>query len=82
MSWGFSCGGIAFALPEQGCQVVSFAENGSLSDVIGVAEGVKMEQAARQLQIRIGDVALGVAFGDQVGENVFGPLEAPKYGLR
>jgi hypothetical protein len=71
---------IAFALPKQGGEVVSFTQHGMFSDVEALSKGVQMEEAASKFEIRICDGTGGVRVGDEVVNDILGPLKAPEDG--
>ena len=43
VSWGFRRSGAPFALPKQGCEVVSFAKDNVFSDVEVLSDGFQVE---------------------------------------
>ena len=43
----FARGSAAFSLPEEGVKIVSFAQDGPLSDIEALAHGLKMKKGAR-----------------------------------
>ena len=73
--------GAPLPLPEEGVEVVRLAERGALPDIERLGKGLEMEQAASQLQVRVGDGALGVGFGDKKVCNSLGPAQSPHQGL-
>jgi hypothetical protein len=82
VSRGCSCCGTAFALPKEGGQVVSFAENGALSYVKVLGNGIKMKEATSKFKVGVGDGSIWVTVADQICSDVVRPLEAPEEGLR
>ena len=56
---GIWCG-VPLALPERSVQVVPFAKSGTFANVKDLDKRLKLEQAACQLQVGVGDGPLGI----------------------
>ena len=51
MGWRFGGGGTALALPKEGGQVVSVAENSALTDVKVLGQDIQMDEPSRQFKV-------------------------------
>ena len=70
-------GGAASAAPIKSAGVVGAREGGAFSDVKAVGATVLVENGPSQLEIRVGNVALGVAPGNKAALDVAWEREAP-----
>ena len=56
--------GAAFPFPEHSAEVIPLGENGALTDVKAVGEGIQVEEATCQFKVRVCDGALWIFVGD------------------
>ena len=74
-------GGAAFALPEEGVEVVGFTDDGTLSDVETLGDGFQVQEGTRQFEIRVGDGTVWVGGSDKLVDDIGGPAKAPEHWL-
>ena len=77
VGWHLVGGAAALPLPEQCVQIVRLAQYGSLADIEGLADGLEVQEASCQLQIRVGDVSVGIFGSDEPVDDFLGPTESP-----
>jgi len=70
-------GGAALALPERGVEVIAFADDSPFTGVKGLGDGFEVNEAAGELEVRVGDGAIWIFSGDEEARDVVWPFDAP-----
>jgi hypothetical protein len=78
----FGGGNRAFARPEEGRQVVGAGEDGAFSDIEAVGDAGVVEDGASELKVRVGNISVGVASGNEAVLDVFRKGHPPEDRLR
>ena len=63
MRWNLVCRRARLPLPKEGVKIVCLNEDCPLPNIEGLCQGFQMQEPPRQLEVRIGDVTIGVYVG-------------------
>ena len=77
----FFGGGTALLLPEQCIEVGCLAQDSTLPNVKILGQSFEMQHTACQFKVGVGDGTGGVLSGDELVNDVLGPLQSPYNGL-